>query len=657
MGTRKTDPPKNSWLGHELLQRSLPDRLALCGPLTAGFLWPGRGGEPPHVTIRDVPEEYVEKFEKLFEELVPYHDRAVKAIRSLSPQARAALSIDDLVTLMGGSDTDPERTELLYGLGLYLHARSRYPVLRPRPAETAKRLRALCAPIGGYCRVTPEGLRFPEIGTIPVEFPRESDRELYEVIIWPRWVEQTFRIVLVSPRPALEDPEQVQPTTGHKVVKLGVTFSKRQEALFLELVRYHRLAFNRAVDKLRALKAAGQPYRLSPQTMFKWTTHAHAELGPDVAALKARYGVQPARSELKQLSVAVEHHKKIPEHRDLTLTDPVISVGYLDHDSWKLIWSANRQPKLYLQGFAQGPARKFVQSQGNIRVRGGPDALATLQAYRATSMKIVGWGTKLGRKYELQLLVEIDQPPPGPVPADAPVVAIDRNVDSWGVAVQKPGDEPWAGKIRRKRLDDRKIRRLRSRSDRAGNVGDQKRADRLRHRYVVANRRRSETAKSISHQVARGFVVGFSDPTLTVLRTMCGFRIPSSLRAELRNRPAAVVIEKLDAASMKRRGRKNNLGLRSTLSRFSRFGADTLAFRIRASSVGQHLSMVDARWSSQTCSRCGVISTDSRRTQSDFACVRCGSSFDAEANAALNLLARTGSDMRRHRPGAQPAVT
>jgi len=309
-----------------------------------------------------------------------------------------------------------------------------------------------------------------------------------------------------------------------------------------------------------------------------------------------------------------------------------------------------------LQGFAQGPARKRVQAQGNIKVRGGPEALAVLRAYPATSMKIVGWGTKLGRKYELQLLVEIDQPPPGPVPTDAPVVAIDRNVDSWGVAAQKPNGKFVTGKIRRDRLGYRRIRRLRSLSDRAVNVGDQKRADRLRHRYVVANRRRSETAKSISHQVARGFVTGFSEETLTVLRNMCGFRIPSDLRTALRNRPAAVVIEKLDAASMKRRGRKNNHGLRATLSKYARFGADTTALQVQARKACQSLIRVDARWSSRTCYRCGVLSVNSRRSQSDFTCVRCGFSFDADANAALNLLTRVRSDLRRRRPGAQPVA-
>jgi len=335
MNTRRKNPP-NSWLGHELLQRSSTERESLCAPLVAGFLWPRRAGdppfrdapEPPHVTIRDVPGEFVDRVEKLFEQMVPYHDRAVETIRH-HPD-RAALTTDDLVAGMGAPATDPELSDLLYGLGLYLLAKLRYCTPRPRGTGKVQQLRALCVPIGEHCRVTEDGVRFPMIGTIPLEFPNESPRELYAVILWARWAERRFQVVLVSPRQPLESPESVPPCSGHQVVKLGVTFSKRQEALFLELVRYHRLVFNRGIDKLRALKDAGQPYRLSFYDMCKWVTNAHAELGPDVAALKTRYGQNPARSALKQLSVAVEHHRKIPEQRDLTLTNPVISVAYPD---------------------------------------------------------------------------------------------------------------------------------------------------------------------------------------------------------------------------------------------------------------------------------------------------------------------------------------
>jgi len=234
MGARKTDSPKNSWLGHELLQRSSEDREALCAPLVAGFLWPRRAGdppfrdapEPPHVTIRDVPGEFVDRVEKLFEQMVPYHDRAVETIRH-HPD-RAALTTDDLVAGMGAPATDPELSDLLYGLGLYLLAKLRYCTPRPRGAGQVKQLRALCAPIGEHCRVTEDGVRFPMIGTIPLKFPNESPRELYAVILWARWAERKFQVVpqlqgRSTCRPSITspDPRRTGRVSGRRLTQVS----------------------------------------------------------------------------------------------------------------------------------------------------------------------------------------------------------------------------------------------------------------------------------------------------------------------------------------------------------------------------------------------------------------------------------------------------
>lgn len=57
---------------------------------------------------------------------------------------------------------------------------------------------------------------------------------------------------------------------------------------------------------------------------------------------------------------------------------------------------------------------------------------------------------------------------------------------------------------------------------------------------------------------------------------------------------------------------------------------------------------VDPAYTSQTCHSCGHISAESRRSQSDFQCVRCGHQSNADVNAALNILARgTGASGRR----------
>lgn len=48
---------------------------------------------------------------------------------------------------------------------------------------------------------------------------------------------------------------------------------------------------------------------------------------------------------------------------------------------------------------------------------------------------------------------------------------------------------------------------------------------------------------------------------------------------------------------------------------------------------------VNPAYTSQTCSRCGCVDADNRRTQALFACLACGHSENADTNAAKNILA------------------
>ena len=53
-------------------------------------------------------------------------------------------------------------------------------------------------------------------------------------------------------------------------------------------------------------------------------------------------------------------------------------------------------------------------------------------------------------------------------------------------------------------------------------------------------------------------------------------------------------------------------------------------------------------YTSQTCSDCGVVSAESRRSQAAFVCVGCGSEKNADVNAAINIMASgTGASGRR----------
>ena len=64
---------------------------------------------------------------------------------------------------------------------------------------------------------------------------------------------------------------------------------------------------------------------------------------------------------------------------------------------------------------------------------------------------------------------------------------------------------------------------------------------------------------------------------------------------------------------------------------------------------------VPAAYISQTCSACGVVVADSRRSQESFECEACGQAQNADLNAARNILASaTGASARR---GAFTSVT
>ena len=60
----------------------------------------------------------------------------------------------------------------------------------------------------------------------------------------------------------------------------------------------------------------------------------------------------------------------------------------------------------------------------------------------------------------------------------------------------------------------------------------------------------------------------------------------------------------------------------------------------KAADAGRNFIAVDPKYTSQTCPSCEHISRENRKTQSQFLCVKCGYSDNADHNAAVNILAR-----------------
>ena len=67
---------------------------------------------------------------------------------------------------------------------------------------------------------------------------------------------------------------------------------------------------------------------------------------------------------------------------------------------------------------------------------------------------------------------------------------------------------------------------------------------------------------------------------------------------------------------------------------------------------------VNPTFTSQTCSECGGVEADSRRSQANFTCVACGYAQNADLNAARNILAlATGASARRGALGLSTPAT
>jgi transposase len=70
---------------------------------------------------------------------------------------------------------------------------------------------------------------------------------------------------------------------------------------------------------------------------------------------------------------------------------------------------------------------------------------------------------------------------------------------------------------------------------------------------------------------------------------------------------------------------------------------------------GTTMVVVDARYSSQQCRKCGHTSSENRESQAEFRCAQCGHTDHADHNAALNILARAQALAPTPGPGATPA--
>src|SRR6266568_1963783 len=110
----------------------------------------------------------------------------------------------------------------------------------------------------------------------------------------------------------------------------------------------------------------------------------------------------------------------------------------------------------------------------------------------------------------------------------------------------------------------------------------------------------------------------------------------------------SLVMENLADIRERTKGRRKQ---RRAMSRWS--FAELQGFLVyKAAYKGIHVQFVDARHSSQACSRCGYIEKRNRVCQSEFSCQHCGYKANADYNASVNLASRaksvaSGSNVKR----------
>jgi putative transposase len=113
-----------------------------------------------------------------------------------------------------------------------------------------------------------------------------------------------------------------------------------------------------------------------------------------------------------------------------------------------------------------------------------------------------------------------------------------------------------------------------------------------------------------------------------------------------------VTIEDLQIKRMTARG-NGKRGLNRSILRQGWGGwADKLAYKLEER--GGILLKVNPAYTSQTCSDCGAIDSESRKSQASFVCTSCGFALNADHNAAINILRRSTSVMPAEGSGCAP---
>ena len=101
---------------------------------------------------------------------------------------------------------------------------------------------------------------------------------------------------------------------------------------------------------------------------------------------------------------------------------------------------------------------------------------------------------------------------------------------------------------------------------------------------------------------------------------------------------AVIVMENLDIRKMKERD-GTPAAVRDKYTE-ANWGYLTRRIGFKAEEAGSRLVLVDPRYTSRTCCRCGHVVQSLPLSQRTFSCGSCGNVIDRDWNAAINILNR-----------------
>jgi putative transposase len=148
-----------------------------------------------------------------------------------------------------------------------------------------------------------------------------------------------------------------------------------------------------------------------------------------------------------------------------------------------------------------------------------------------------------------------------------------------------------------------------------------------------SNREKSRHKLSRAYQCERNYRKDWVEKTSTKLATTFRVIIFEDLKLNNMTRSAKGTVESPG----------KNVAAKAGLNReLLRLGIAQLVLRTtqKAERLGGLVIKVDPKFTSQTCSECGVIDKSSRKSQAVFHCTSCGHTLNADKNAARNILSR-----------------